>query len=301
MISRKLLCAATLLCLAPFTASAAEAHLTPKSNGGSGAMPSGYSKLFFEIADNDFAPMLTLPANPRDLDDVVLTSMADRRASLLDAAGTSVADLVYIPVSPLSSYNLWKSNSLGRWMTTPYGADATRIVLNKGAHAQAPAITQTFVDLHVTRNVSSVGLPPHAPARAVLGLVNYTQNDVTISGPELAGGIQTCAVAQTCAFVFDGGDGRWHPRRGRAHFQPTTEQLPKLAQRWTDIVLQGPAEDVNTPLSMMLPVEAVDGDVLQIRDVSDSRAYRINGTTVKSTPLTYRYNASEGRWGSPER
>lgn len=294
MISRKLLCAATLLCLAPLAASAAEAHLTPKSNGDSGAMPSGYSKLFFEISDSDFAAELKLPANPRDGDQVALTSMAGRRVAMLDAAGTSAADLVYIPVQRLSNLVLAKSDSLGRWYVGR-GLDDDRIVLRDGPHAQAPATEKTFIDLHVTRTVSSVGLPPQAPARAVLGLVNYTQNDVTIQGPEVAGGVQTCGVAQSCGFVFDGADGQWHARRGRAHFQPTTAQLPKMQQRWTDIVLSGPAEDVTTPRNMTLPVEAVDGDIIQITDLSNSRYYSVNGHPINKA--TYRYNASEGRWG----
>ncbi|MEF8765505.1 MULTISPECIES: hypothetical protein [Stenotrophomonas] len=294
MISRKLLCAATLLCLAPFAASAAEAHLTPKSNGGSGAMPSGYSTLFFEISDSDFVADLKLPANPRNLDQVVLTSVAGRRDAMLDAAGTSVADMVYIPATRLSSFVFTKSDVLGRWYAAGHGTDETRIVLRDGPHAQAPATDKTLIDLHVTRNVSSIGLPPQAPARAVLGLVNYTQNDVTIKGPEVAGGEQTCAVAQTCGFVFDGADGRWHARRGRAHFQPTTAQLPRMQQRWTDIVLAGPAEDVITPRNMTLPVEAVDGDVIQFTDLSNSNFYSVNGAVFNSR--TYRYFASEGRW-----
>lgn len=295
MISRKLLCAATLLCLAPFAASAAEAHLTPKSNGDSGAMPSGYSKLFFELSDSDFAAELKLPANPRHYNQVVLTSMAERHVAMLDAAGTSVADLVYVPVPRLSNFVLTKSDNMGRWIVFGHGSDETRIVLKDGPHAQAPATDKTLIDLHVVQNVSSVGLPPQAPARAVLGLVNYTQNEVTIKGPEVAGGVQTCGVAQSCGFVFDGADGQWHARRGRAHFQPTTAQLPKMQQRWTDIVLSGPAEDVTTPRNMTLPVEAVDGDIIQITDLSNSRFYTVNGHPINKA--TYRYNASEGRWG----
>lgn len=307
MISRKLLCTATLLCLAPFAATAAEAHLTPSSNGGSGAMPSGYTKLFFETSDNDFAGELKLPGNPRDLDRVVLTSMAGARASRLDAAGTSVADLVYVPVEPLSNFVIGRSNfnsvnAPSRWIATGAGLNETRLILNKGTHGQAPAIEKSFVDLHVAGAVSTVGLPPLAPRGAVLGLVNYTQHDVTIKGPELAGQAQTCAAAQSCAFVFDAADGRWHARRGRAHFQPTTEQLPKLDQRWTDIVISGPAEDVTTPTFIKLPLEAVEGDIVQLADLSNSRIYHVRSnpdsgaSVLSSAPSTYRYNSGNGRW-----
>ncbi|WP_171957041.1 hypothetical protein [Stenotrophomonas maltophilia] len=298
MISSKLLCAATLLCLSPFAASAAEAHLTPSTNGGSGAMPSGYSKLYFETSDSDFAAELKLPSNPRYADAVVLTSLSGYQTSRLDAAGTSVADLVYIPVRPFDNYVLYSNNKLGYWMVSGEGLSSDRIGLKVDGHAQAPATDKRMIDLNIGAPTTSVGLPGAAPNGAVLGLVNYAGYDLEVKGPELAGQPQTCAAAQICAFVFDAADGQWHARRGRAHFQPTTSQLPKMAQRWTDIVLSGPAEDVITPLQMTLPVEAIEGDVIQIRDMSDSRAYRVNGETVKSTPTTYRYSSSAGEWVS---
>ena len=297
MISRKLLCAATLLCLSPFAASAAEAHLTPKSNGGSGAMPSGYTALFFETSDSDFAAELKLPSTPRHADMVVLTSLSGYQVSRLDAAGTSVADLVYIPVRPFDNYVLRSNNELGYWMASG-GLSSDRLGLRVDGHAQVPATEKRLIDLNIGAPTTSVGLPGAAPNGAVLGLGNYAGYDLVVKGPELAGEPQTCAAAQFCAFVFDAADGQWHARRGRAHFQPTTSQLPKMDQRWTDIILSGPAEDVTTPLQMTLPVEAIEGDVIQIRDVSDSRAYRVNGGTVYSTPSTYRYSSSAGEWVS---
>jgi hypothetical protein len=295
MISRKLLCAATLLCLAPFAASATEANLTPKSNGGSGKMPSGYTQLFFETADDDFAGELKLPEHPRNLDYVTLTSLS-KRASRLDAAGTSVADLVYIPVEHLDQYVLSSSEKLGRWIATWDGLSSGRMMLNGTGHGQAPTTEWRFIDLHVGGATTSASLPQQAPNGAVLGLVNYAAHDVAVKGPETAGSPQICAAAQTCSFVYDAADGQWHARRGRAHFQPTTSQLPMMNQRWTDIVISGPADDVITPREMSLPLQAIEGDVIQIRDLSDSRVYRINSIPVRSAPITYRYSSSEGRW-----
>lgn len=295
MIPRKLLCAATLACLAPFAASAAEIHLTPSKNGDSGAMPSGYERTLFEVSADDYIDEVKLPANPRHGDAVLLSSTA-WGTSRLDASGTSVADLVYIPVEPLSFFDIRHSDFMGRWFATGYGKSEKRVLLQGNGHLQSPMIDRAFVDLHVGGSVSTLRLPAWAPRGAVLGVVNYTSGDFTITGPELAGADSVCEEAKSCAFVFDGSDGRWHARRGRAHFQPTTSQLPMPAQRWTDIVTGDPAMDVTTPLRMRLPVEGIEGDIIQFTDPSNSRAYRVENAVLTDVPRTYRYDSQQRRW-----
>ncbi|WP_171957042.1 hypothetical protein [Stenotrophomonas maltophilia] len=295
MISRKLLCAATLLCLSPFAASAAEAHLTPSSNGGSGAMPSGYTKLFFDIADGDFASELELPANPRNADYVTVTSEASRMARL-DAKGTRMESLVYIPVDPLSSITLLKSNVTNSWLVEGYGLSARRVVLKEGLVSQVPVAEKTMTEVNVFGTVSQVRLPALAPAGAVLAVTRYDGEPVTVSGPELANGQEICAEKRSCAYVFDAADGQWHARRGRAHYQPTTAQLPKMDQRWTDIVISGPAEDVETPRYMSLPMDAIEGDVIQMRDLSNSGFYEVGHVVLTSSPKTFQYSSSKGGW-----
>lgn len=295
MISRKLLCAATLLCLSPFAASAAEAHLTPKSNGGSGAMPSGYTKLFFDIADDDFASELVLPSNPRTDDRVTVTSEASRIARL-DAKGTRMESLVYIPIDPLSSITLLKSNITQSWLTHGRGLSEGRVVLNEGHDRQVPVSEKTMTEVNVSRTVYRVRLPAQAPAGAVLAVTRYDGEPVTVYGPELANGQEICEEKISCTYVFDAFDSQWHARRGRAHFQPTTAQLPKMDQRWTDIVISGPAEDVTTPRYMSLPMDAIEGDVIQLTDLSNSGVYEVGHTVLTSKPTTFHYSSREGRW-----
>lgn len=295
MISRKLLCAATLACLAPFAASAAEIHLTPSKNGDSGAMPSGYERTFFEVSADDYIDEVKLPDNPRQGDSVFLSSTA-WGTSRLDASGTSVADLVYIPVEPLSFFEIRHSDVMGRWLASGSGKSETRVIVRGNGHTQSPMIDRAFVDLHVFGNVTSLQLPAWAPRGAVLGVVNYTDGDFTIAGPELASADSLCEKAASCAFVFDGSDGQWHARRGRAHFQPTTSQLPMPAQRWTDIVTGNPATDVTTPLRMQLPVEGIEGDIIQLTDPSNSGAYRVENAVLTDVPRTYRYDSQQQRW-----
>lgn len=295
MISRKLLCAATLACLAPLAASAADGYLTPGKNGGSGEMPSGYTKLYFELADNDFVADVKLPANPRHKDRVELSSMA-RNSSRIDASGTSVADLVYVPVDSLSNYTFLYSDNEGRWMVTHEGLSSTRVVINADDRPPMPVIEHNLVDMHVGGTLSHMPLPSTAPVGAALGVVNYSKEDFVLSGPELAESYSICRVGQSCAFVFDGGDGKWHARRGRARFQPTEPQLPVPAQRWTDIVTDGAAFDLITPREMLLPTGGIEGDILQFTDLSDSHFFKVHGKMLTDKPLTFRFDSQSQRW-----
>ncbi|HGM7311826.1 TPA: hypothetical protein ACKP7W_000034 [Stenotrophomonas maltophilia] len=296
MISRKLLCTATLLCLAPFAASAAEAHLTPSTNGGSGAMPSGYSRLYFSISGSDFADQLKLPENPRLYDEVVLSS-SSAKSSRLDAAATAAADLAYIPVENGTRATFTYNDREKRWMLGGRSDNGTaRFVLKDGPHAEMQMTEARHINVHVTRDaVTSVGLPAWAPGGAILGLVNYTSHDVSVKGVD-GNAPQACPASDICAFVFDQATGAWQARRGRAHFQPTSAQLPMLEQRWTDLVLNGPAEDIVTPQRMLLPTDGIEGDILQASDRSNSRYYKLGGYSLGSKPVTFRYDAQRRSW-----
>jgi len=294
---RNSLLAALMVCLAPAAASAAEGYLTPSKNGGSGAMPSGYTKLYFELASNDFAADLALPANPRVRDQVILSSMAWGN-SRLDAKGTSVEDLVYIPVESLSNFELMRGSNPDRWLAAG-GLSAGRVLLNSGEHGVVPMTEKLMTDVHVFASVKSIQLPASAPAGAVAGVQSFNGQNITITG--VAGGASVCPQSVTCGFVFDAASNQWHARRGRAHFQPTTSQLPMPEQRWTDIVTGSPASDVVTPQSMLLPVSGIDGDILEFTDPSNSNFFRIGEAsggrrTLSSKPLTFRYSSQQGRW-----
>ncbi|AEM51481.1 hypothetical protein [Stenotrophomonas maltophilia] len=292
---RKTLLAALLACLAPAAASAAEGYLTPSKNGGSGTMPSGYTKLYFELASDDFVDELVLPANARLGDRVVLSTLA-WGSSRLDAKGTAVEDLVYIPVESLSNFELIRMGE--RWGAVR-GLSSDRIVLEKSGSTVPPITDKLMTDIHVFGDFRSVQLPASAPGGAVAGVQSFNGMDVTVTG--VAGGASICQRSSTCGFVFDAASSQWHARRGRAHFQPTTSQLPMPQQRWTDIVTGSAAEDVTTPPLMMFPTSGIDGDIMQFTDPSNSNFFRVmhpNGTgaTLTATPRTYRYSSQQGRW-----
>lgn len=293
---RNSLLAALLVCLAPAAASAAEGYLTPYKNGGSGAMPSGYSKLYFEVIDGDWVGELKLPVNPRADDVVVLSSMATW-GSRLDLAGTAMADQVYLPIETLTNVELRWNDQAKQWDVA--GGLSARALQGSNVPTETIAVSDelmTQLVLSDGRHAGRVELPHSAPAGAQLVVSNRATWGTAISGTALAGGdSQVCASGSDCGYVFNA-DGKWHARNGREHYQPTTSQLPKPAARWTDVIARGPADDVFTPPQMTLPVQAVEGDIYRMADMSNSGFYSINGVTLTAKPLIYVYRAGQGTW-----
>lgn len=295
---RNTLLAALLACLAPAAASATEAYLTPSKNGGSGVMPSGYSKLYFELASSDWVNQMQLPANPQGADFVVLSSLA-HGSSRLDAAKTAFADLVYLPIDTYANVELRWSKNYKRWDIWD-GLSARRVIARGdiAVPQSEHAVTQVYVGSQL--GPVSMLLPAAAPKGAVLAVANDSAHAVAISGNEIAGGRAfACPATQACAFVFNSGDGKWHARHGRDHIKPTEYQLPKPSQRWTDLVTGSPAEDVTTPVTMRTPADAIDGDIYQLTDPSNSNFFKVEGAGAKAlgaTPVTLRYDATQRSW-----
>lgn len=103
------------LTCAASVAVAGETHLSPNTNGGRGALPSGYSALHFTQANGDRAAQLSQSEAPRSWDRVVLRSSA-HRGSRLDVAKTVFADLVYTPIDASANLRLDWSGQLQRWI-----------------------------------------------------------------------------------------------------------------------------------------------------------------------------------------
>jgi len=297
---RNTLLAALLVCLAPAAASAAEAYLTPSKNGGSGAMPSGYSKLYFELASNDWVNHMQLPANPQPADFVVLSSLA-HGSSRLDAARTAFADLVYLPIDTFANVELRWSKANQRWDIWD-GLSARRVIAREehgdfAVPQSEHAITQVYIGSKLSP--VSMYLPTAAPKAAVLAVTNDSAHAVGIANYGPGGPAFVCPATRACAFVFNSDDGKWHARHGRDHIKPTEYQLPKPSKRWTDLVTGSAAEDTTTPITMRMPADAIDGDIYQLTDPSNSNVFMVEGASTKplsSVSVTLRYDASQRRW-----
>lgn len=296
---RNSLLAALLVCLAPAAASAAEGYLTPSKNGGSGAMPSGYTKLYFELAPNDFVADLALPANPRDKDQVILSSLAGL-SSRLDASRTGFADLAYIPVERFTNIELVWNGYMKQWEVV--GGLSGRVLFGTNEELGYVPETEhslTQIVLANGQHFQKVYLPQNAPKGALLTVSNRATWGTAIEQPS-GGTTQSCAANQDCSYVFSA-DGKWHARHGREHYQPTHSQMPKLEQRWTDIVTGSAAEDSVTPPYMVMPVTGVEGDIVQLSDPSNSNLFRVSGGDTKGAilsakPITLRYDSQKGLW-----
>ncbi|MGG2100933.1 hypothetical protein [Stenotrophomonas sp. NRRL B-14846] len=299
---RNSLLAALLVCLAPAAASATEAHLTPNSNGGSGAMPSGYSKLHFSLANGDWTGDLTLPQSPRQGDVVELSSSATMAANL-DMASTTHGDLLNdLPVTAQTNIQLRWSAARNHWFVLG-GTSARRVTLSQQGEATVPMSEHAITDVFTTSSkaIARVNLPEWAPDMAQLAFVNSQPHTVELRS---AGKGMSCATEQVCAFLFNDNDGAWHARAAYARFQPIEVQLPEPSARIMDVVVGSVSEDVTTPSVLRLPTGALEGDLYTLSNPSGDHFTRLapdnsNLSGYIKLPrngITLRYDAATRTW-----
>ncbi|WP_422351899.1 hypothetical protein [Stenotrophomonas sp. AR026] len=295
------LAVALLASLSPGMAWAAEAHLTPGSNGGSGAMPSGYSELHFDLAEGDWVDALTLPVNPRPGDTVILRSSAAAPARL-DAANTTFSDLEYLPVDAGTRVAFFWDPAAAGWLVLG-GWSARMMLPSRGEHEMAiPASSHALTQVHDNGwEFNALTLPAQAPGGAQLSISGNQRSNIELrDGNEK----RICPAKTACAFVFNSADGRWHARTGRADVQTSQVDLPAPAHRWTRLVVGSPANDLATPGMLRLPGAGTDGDIYQVDNPSgDHFAYLLTDNSslveavpVSSGPHTFRFDASQKTW-----
>ncbi|KGM22927.1 hypothetical protein [Stenotrophomonas maltophilia] len=298
---RNTLLAALLVCLAPAAASATEAHMGPNSNGGSGAMPSGYTKLHFELGNGDWVSEVKLPANPRQGDVVVLSSWADW-ASKLDTANTSFANLLSMPIDSQTHIELRWSGARSSWYVIG-GTSARLLTLHQSGEATVPMSNHLMTDVFtsVSKQINAVNLPQWAPQGAQLAFTSGQANDV-----EMRDGSRrmSCAATQTCTYIFSDLDGKWHARVARLQFQPNQEDLPEPTARLMDVVVGSVAEDLTTPHVLRLPANAVDGDLYRLSNPSGDHFALLMADhsdlsieiKLPTDGVTFKYDAATRTW-----
>ncbi len=293
------LMAALLVCLAPAAASATEAYLTPSKNGGSGAMPSGYSTLHFDLANGDWIRDLRLPAEPRNGDVVVLSSEAEFTAHLATGR-TSLENLGYLPVPSGSNVMLRWNSSMGNWHVL--GGDSARLLtLHASGEATVPASAHAVTDVYTSAStqITKVNLPQWANDGAQLVFHNRTDTALR-SGSQYT----YCFAGESCAYVFSSQDGHWHARIGKVQVKPTESQLPVPVARMTRVVAGSAAEDITMPAELRLPATAVQGDLYTLSNPSKDHFAVLSPVntdqtrfmSLASTPRTFRYDGAQQRW-----
>jgi hypothetical protein len=296
---RNTLLAALLACLAPMAASAAEGYLTPSKNGGSGVLPTGYSKLYFELSDSDWTQKVRLPARPQQGDTVVLSSLSSKYVTL-DAGKTVFADQVYLPVEDLSNIVLRWTASSNRWDVV--GGESARVVYGRNTDSLIVPESNhlvTQIGLYNTKRAASVTLPAWAPQGAVLAVANSSSADVQVSGADSG----SCAASQNCSFVF-AADGTWKTRGSHARVAAAAH-LPASSARWSDVLLGNPAVDVDMQPEMRLPAQGVEGDIYQITDMYGARFTKVLPDNTDMSAgfypkqgyrAVFRYDGTRGMW-----
>ncbi len=285
----------------PLAACAAEAHLSPNSNGGSGAMPSGYSALYFNLKDGDWAEEIKLPANPQPGDEVLLTSESNRMARL-DASNTSFKDLVYLPVGPGAHLSLFWDPSVNSWLALG-GYSARFVAQERGMpELSIPVSGHPVTQIHDSGwQFAAINLPDAAPQGAQLAVSGLQGNDLLVRS---SSSVMVCAAARACAYVFDSPTGRWHPRSGVAEIRVSQVDLPVPTNRWTTVMVGSPAHDLQTPGMLRLPASGLDGDVYEVKNPSaDHFAYILLDNTdlsdlvpVSSGVNTFYFDAGRRIW-----
>lgn len=262
---RNTLLAALLVCLAPAAASATEAHMGPNANGGSGAMPSGYSKLHFELGNGDWVSEVKLPAHPRAGDVVVLSSWAEW-GSKLDTAGTNFANLMSAPIDSQTHIELRWSAARNNWYVIG-GGTSRLLTLHQAGEATVPMSEHLMTDVFTSasKQINIVNLPQWAPKGAQLAFSSTQAHDVEIRDGAKR---MRCPAARTCTYIFSDTDGKWHARDARLQFQPSTVDLPEPTARLMEVVVGSPVEDLTTPHVLRLPATAVDGDMYRLSNPS---------------------------------
>lgn len=295
------LVAALLAGLSALGASAAEAHLSPNSNGGSGAMPSGYSALHFNLKEGDWAEEIKLPANPQPGDEVLLTSESNRMARL-DASGTSFKDLVYLPVGPGTQLSLFWDPHLNSWLVL--GGYSAQFETTKPGMPELSIPPSGYPVTQVDDSgwkFTAINLPDAAPQGAQLAISGRQLNDILVRSRT---SVMVCAAAQACAYVFDFPTGRWHPRSGVVEISASQVDLLVPANRWTTVMVGSPAHDLQTPGMLRLPASGVDGDVYEVKNLSgDHFAYILADNTdlgdvvpLSSGVNTFYFDAGRRIW-----
>lgn len=300
MISRKLLCAATLACLAPFGASA-DTYLTPASNGGSGVLPSGHTRLHFEMSHGDWVDQVKLPTAPRDGDQVTLSNTYSSMASLLLTAGSALEDAAFAPIKAGHALDLRWNGQRQVWDVWE-GASSRGFGSQEGAAMRIPAGDHMLTQLEMWDGAvaSRVYLAMSGQRGALTVISNYGGKSTIVDGSDLVDGKDSvCSAESRCTYVLNG-DGKWSPRRGQAVTQATQPLLAEPATRLTDVIIGEAVTDISTPFRMYLPRAASDGDVYRFFNPNPRGIYFVSNTSLFANGYTsFQFNAATQKWTFP--
>jgi hypothetical protein len=255
----KNLCHLALLAACPLLGHAAELTISPNSNGGGGALPSGYSRIIFQIADGDWTKTIVLPANPRDKDVVSLRTSAEWDSEV-DAVSTSflVRSLRVVRGDAFEfTYNaasrLWAVESAGIRALTPNV---------NGASITDSAARLTRYSLRDTDWVPEVFLPKVAKEGDLIAIASdATWGSKVNTDNALFASTLTLKAGDAYVLSYRANFGKWVPEYAPVRLVPVASSiLPQTSPRATMLVSDG-----SYVADTGLPASAGDRDRISIR------------------------------------
>ncbi|MDA5336827.1 hypothetical protein LRM36_00210 [Stenotrophomonas maltophilia] len=298
-----LLAAAVMACCAPLAVSAAEATLSPASNGGSGHMPSGYHQLNFHIGNGDWAGDLRLPVAPTAGDRVTVMSDAIWSARL-DLAGTAFATAGGAPFLQGTLLDLRWNAGTGQWDVQDGGSARALTAPNLPSDRIANSYhLLTQYSMADGSHTGELRLPYWAPDNALLTVVNRAtwKTRVNLHPYSARGDWQTCTTGQNCTYTYVASKMRW-VEVVQGDNVTAAQALPFPSSALSRVVLN-PAFDVVETL--FLPAKGVHGDVYTFLDPHGISGHSIGTThTTLQQPVQLRqgkevrmrFNAMYGAW-----
>lgn len=298
-----LLAAAVVACCAPLAVSAAEATLSPASNGGSGHMPSGYHQLNFHIGNGDWAGDLRLPATPSAGDRVTVLSDAIWSARL-DLAGTAFATAGGAPFLQGTLLDMRWNAGTGQWDVQDGGSARALTAPNLPSDRIANSYhLLTQYSMADGSHTGELRLPYWAPDDALLTVVNRAtwSTRVNMAPYYGQGEWHRCSTGQNCTYTYVASKMRWvEVVEGDAVNAADALPFPKGT---LSRVTLNPAYDIGR--SMALPAKGVHGDVYVFLDKHGIGGHSISAThTTLQQPVhlrpgqevRMRFNAMYGAW-----
>jgi hypothetical protein len=255
----KYFCQLALLAACPLLGHAVELTLGPNSNGGSGVLPSGYSRISFQTADGDWTKTIVLPVNPRDKDVVSLRASAGWDSGV-DAVSTSfrVRSLRVVRGDAFEfTYNaasrLWAVESPGIRALTPNA---------NGASIADSAARLTRYSLRDADWVPEVFLPKVAKEGDLIAIASDAAWGSKVNTDNaLFASTLTLKAGDAYVFSYRANFGKWVPEYAPVRLVPAASSiLPQTSPRATMLV-----SDAAYVADTGLPASAGDRDRISIR------------------------------------
>lgn len=243
-------------------AHAAEISLSPNTNGGSGVLPSGYSRLIFETDNGNWTKTITLPSYPRHNDVVSLRARAAWESevnALLTTFPTRnlrVAQGDQFEFTYSATTKLWAVASNGFRALNPNGSGATI--------ADYPA-RLTRYSMRDADWAPEIFLPRLAKDGDLISIGSAaTWSSKVNAGNALFASTFTVKTGDTYLFSYRGSFGKWVPEYAPVRAIPAASSVPPSTSPRAAMTVSDAAffSDVG------LPASAGDRDRVVIRSAA---------------------------------